>query len=606
MRAVKRPHTRKRKVRSVRPQVGKGRVVAIGIVSGLVLVGFLWRLVDLQLMPDPELASGMGTRIVERAIRAPRGEILDRHGRPMALSLPAPTVIADPRLVPRARVPEIVASLGPLLSTDPGVLTRRLSGDGYFAYLQRQVDPEVGREVDALNLPGISTIEEPRREHPNGDCSGIAVVGRVDVDNNGISGLEEQYNQSLTGLDGQVFSESSANGRNTIPGGTRVVDAARPGDNLTLTLDRNIQFQSEKLLTSAVEKTGGDLGIIIIMVPTTGEIVAMANVERNKTTGRVGCTTTNLGAIWTYEPGSVMKPFTVSSLIEGNPALASEPIDVPYSITRDNGAGGKVFRDYWVHGLEEMSLTDIISKSSNVGAILVGEKVGPDQLHSTLVDMGFGARTALGFKGEASGILNRLDINSLILPNVSIGQGIAVSPLQLISAYNTFANGGIQPDPVIVMDDVGAAAGRRVLTPISAERVLSMMRQVVVDGTGTRAAIPGYEVAGKTGTAWQPCSVKFGYLCEGGGRHYSATFAGIVSNDNGPALSAVVIIDNPQKDLGSYAGGSVSAPIFKEIVSYALRQLRVAPVGDPGDPQDRVRAEPATQPIVPTPTRAVS
>jgi len=603
--AVKRPTTKTRKVRAVRPHVGRGRVVVVGIVSGLVLAGFMWRLVDLQLMPDPELASGMGTRIVERSIRAPRGEILDRHGRPMALSLPAPTVIADPRLVPAARVPQIVAELSPLLSTSPDVLTRRLSGDGYFAYLERQVDLDVGKKVDALDLPGISTIEESRRDHPNGDCSGIAVVGRVDVDNNGISGLEEQYNRSLIGIDGQVFSESSANGRNTIPGGTRVVDAARPGSDLTLTLDRNIQFQAEKLLTDAVVKTGGDLGIIIITVPTTGEIVAMANVKRNKTTGEVGCTTTNLGAIWTYEPGSVMKPFTVSSLIEGNPALASEPIEVPYSITRDDGASGKVFRDYWVHDTEQMSLTDIISKSSNVGAILVGEKVGPDQLHSTLVDMGFGSRTALGFKGEASGILNRLDINSLALANVSIGQGIAVSPLQLISAYNTFANGGIQPDPVIVMDDAGGA-GRRVLSSTSAERVLSMIRQVVVDGTGTRAAIPGYDVAGKTGTAWQPCSVEFGYLCQGGGRHYSATFAGIVSNDKGPALSAVVIIDNPQKALGPYAGGSVSAPIFKEIVSYALRQLRVAPVGDPGVPQDRVRAQPATQPIVPTPTQAAS
>jgi len=591
--------TNKGRVRAVRPQVGKARVVVLGVVSGLVLIGFMWRLVDLQLMPDPALASGMGTRIVERSIPAPRGEILDRHGRPMALSLPAPTVIAEPRLISTDRVPAVVAALGPLLSTDLDVITSRLDGDGYFAYLERQIDPEVGKQIDALEIPGISTIEEPRREHPNGECSGIGVIGRVDLDQVGISGLEQQYDASLTGTDGQVFSESSANGRNTIPGGMQVVEAAQPGGDLTLTLDRNIQFQSEKLLTDVVEKTGGDLGMIIITVPTTGEIIAMANVRRNETTGEVGCTTTNLGAIWSYEPGSVMKPITVSSLIEGTPSLASQTIEVPYSITRNDGAGGKVFRDYWMHDPVEMSLTDIVSKSSNVGAILVGEKVGPDALHSTLVDMGFGKTTSLGFKGEASGILNPLDIDSLALSNVSIGQGIAVSPLQLISAYNTFGNGGIQPDPVIVMDDVGSTPGRRVITPTTAEKVLDMMRQVVADGTGKRADIPGYIVAGKTGTAWQPCSDELGYECADGGRHYTATFAGIVGNEDGPALSAVVIVDDPQKSLGAYAGGSVAAPVFKEVVSYALRQLRIAPVRDPGSPRDRVRSKPATEPIVP-------
>lgn len=588
----------------MRPQVGRGRVIALGVISGLVLTGFMWRLVDLQLMPDPALASGMGTRIVERTIPAPRGEILDRHGRPMALSLPAPTVIADPRLVPIDRVPQVVAALGPLLSTDDDVITRRLQGDAYFAYLERQVDPEVGKRVDALDIAGISTIEEPRREHPNGDCSGISVIGRVDLDQLGISGLEQQYDESLTGTDGQVFSESSANGRNTIPGGIQVVDAAQPGGDLTLTLDRNIQFQSEKLLADVVERTGGDLGMIIITVPTTGEIIAMANVRRNETTGEVGCTTTNLGAIWSYEPGSVMKPITVSSLIEGTPSLASQTIEVPYSITRNDGGAGKVYRDYWMHDPVEMSLTDIISKSSNVGAILVGEQVGPDALHSTLVDMGFGKTTSLGFKGEASGILNRLDIDSLALSNVSIGQGIAVSPLQLISAYNTFGNGGIQPDPVMVMDEVGTTTGRRVVTSATADRVLDMMREVVSDGTGKRAAIPGYEVAGKTGTAWQPCSDELGYKCADGGRHYTATFAGIVINEDGPALSAVVIVDDPQKSLGPYAGGSVAAPVFKEVVAYALRQLRIAPMRDPGTPRDRVRARPATEPIVATTSQA--
>ncbi len=573
-------------------------------MSLLVIGAFMWRLIDLQLMPDPELAAGIGTRIVDRPISAPRGEIVDRHGRPMALSLPAPTVIAEPRLISLPLVPAVVAKLTPVLSTDPGVLTGRLDGDGYFAYLERQVDHDVGQAIDDLRIAGVTTIEEPRREHPNGECSGISVVGRVDVDHVGISGLEEQFDSHLTGVDGHELSEASADGRNTIPGGRQVVDAALPGDDLLLTLDRNIQFQAEKLIAEAVETTGGDLGMIVISVPATGEIIAMANAKRNDSTGEVRCTTTNLSAVWSYEPGSVMKPFTVSSLLDGDPALTNETIEVPYSITRDDGAAGKVFRDPWLHEPVEMSLTEIVSKSSNVGAVLVAEQSGSDALHQTLVDFGFGARTALGFKGEASGILNSLDLHSLGLSSVAIGQGIAVTPLQLLTAYNTFGNQGFKPDPIVVLD--GTSSGEEVLSSSVADSVLAMMRAVVADGTGGAGAIPGYEVAGKTGTAWQPCSIGFGYECEGGGRHYTATFAGIVSNDSGPALSAVVVVDNPKKDLGAYSGGAVSAPVFSEIAAYALRQLRIAPIGDPGMPQDRVRAEPATAPIVPLPTQASS
>jgi len=604
--SARRPNSGKKKVAVVRPEVGSGRVIVVAIAAGLVLAGFMWRLVDLQLMPDPELASGIGTRNIVRPIPAPRGEILDRHGRPMALSLPSPTVIAEPRLIPVEKVPEVVDALSPLLTTDPSVLTKRLSGDGYFAYLERQVDASVGEAVADLGITGISLIEEPRREHPNGSCSGLDVIGRVDPDHKGSTGLELKYDELLAGSDGKVVMQSSANGRSTIPGGRQVVDPARPGSNLELTLDRNVQFKAEELIQQAVEQTGGDLGTVVVTVPTTGEIVAMASVRRMDSTGVVECTTMNLGAIWSYEPGSVMKSMTVSSLLENHPEKAGDPIEVPYSITRDDGDNGKQFADHKYRDTEMMTLTDIISRSSNVGAILVGEEVGPDDLHATLVDMGFGSTTALGFKGEASGILHKLDIDSLALSNVSMGQGVAVTPLQLITAYNTIANGGIQPAPVLVKDDARTAEGRRVLTSATAEKVYPMLQQVVRTGTGMAAAIPGYDVAGKTGTAWQPCSVGFGYECEGGGRHYSATFVGMLGNDSGPQLSAIVVVDDPQKELGSYYGGSVAAPVFKEVMAYAAGQLRIAPLGDPGSPTDRQRSIPASEPILPTPTEASS
>ena len=585
---------RNRKIVAARPAVSRHRVFAMVFVFVGVIGLFGYRLVDLQVTPDPRLSDGFRDRMRMEDIAAPRGEILDRSGRTFALSLPAPTIVADPRLVPADEVPNLVAQLQPFVSTPPDELARRLLRDSAFAFIDRQVDRDIGAHIESLQLGGVQVVEEARREHPNGNCSGISFIGRVDTDHRGISGLEEAYDETLTGEVGKVFREASGFGGASIPNGEVVVDPASPGQDLHLTLDRNVQYQTEQILAEAVEAAGGGLGVAIVMIPDTGEIVAAPSVVRDKETGEVRCTTTNLPVIWTYEPGSISKPLTMAGLLEADLTYPYEPVVLPDIIEIPIEDGDvKRYKDWFAHDQSTYTPIEIISRSSNIGTITLAERLGADGLYETLTSFGLGSRTALEFKGEASGILDPLDSHVLELSNVAIGQSVAVTPLQMMLAYNTLANGGVHVDPVIVAEDVGATGGRRVISEETADAVMAMMESVVAEGTGTRAALAGYDVAGKTGTAWQPCDDAPGYLCAGDTRHYTASFAGIISNDLGPQLSVLVIIDDPQGD--SVGGGSVAAPVFADIAEYALRQLRVPPATGTGV-GERVRAIPASAP----------
>ena len=587
---------RRQNVVAARPAVSKPRVFTLLVVLAMVGGAFSWRLVDLQLTPDAALAGDVGSRVAESEIPAPRGQILDRHGRPVAFSLPRPTIVANPRLLQAADIADdtadllsdAVAKLAPLLSTDPAVIRERLRADKAFVNLERQVDQEIGDAVAALAIPGVYLIEEQRREHPHGDCSGISLVGRVNVDQVGISGIEQGFEDALTGTAGRAVRQTQAGGGVQIPGGFQVVEQMTPGGNVVLTTDRSVQLRAEELLIEALDAAGGDHAIAIVSDPNTGEIIAMANVVRDDETGLARCTTTNLAATWAYEPGSIMKALTFASVFENDAWPEFYPIEVPRRLSVDLGAEGSfVFVDESiVDASEEHTPTWALRKSSNNATILMAQALGPDALYETLVDLGLGAVTALDLPGEASGILDTLDSHALELSNAAIGQGIAVTPLQMLVGYNALAAGGINVDPVVVMDDVGRQAPERILSEETADTVMQMMTQVVLDGTGHRAAIPGYTVAGKTGTAWQPCDQ--GYTCADGSRHRTASFAGIVSNDTGAALSAIVVVD---QIADAYAGGgSVAAPVFADLAEYALQQLRIPPRSDGAPTDDRVRA----------------
>lgn len=600
--------TRKRpskKVVPARPVVSKPRVFVLLVVLGVVAGAFSWRLVDLQLTPDAALAGDVGSQVKEDSIAAPRGQIVDRYGRPISLSLPRPTIVANPRLLQGADtadesadlLSEAVEALTPLLSTDPSTLRDRLSSDRAFVNLERQVDPEVGQAVQALGLAGVYIIEEQRREHPHGGCSGLSVVGRVDVDQKGISGLEQDFDDYLTGSPGEAVRQTQAGGVVQIPGGYQIVEKMTPGHDLRLTLDRSIQLKAEELLQEALDAAGGEKAIAIISDPNTGEILAMANVVRDPETGLARCTTTNLAATWTYEPGSIMKALTFASVFENDAWPEFYPVEVEHELIFNLGSEG--FKSYWDYnvppGGEMHTPTWIMRTSSNTGTIRIAQELGAESLYKTLLDLGLGEVTALGLSGEASGILDPLDTHALELSNAAIGQSVAVTPVQMLVAYSTIAADGIRLDPVLVADEVGTSAATRVLSQDTTDTIMDMLTRVVSDGTGHRAAILNYTVSGKTGTAWQPCGQ--GYFCPDGSRHRTASFAGIVSNDSGPALSAIIVVDDIADP--NAGGGSVAAPVFAELMTYALQQLRVPPRSEGLGPTGRVRAPAAVAIVAP-------
>ena len=586
-----------RTVTAVRPAISVGRVRVLAVVFAVIFGAFGYRLVDLQVTPDPSLAEAAGGRVDRVELPAARGSFLDRHGRPLAVSRPSATVVADPRLVLDAEVPGVVAQLAEHLDTDPAVMATRLSGPAHYVYLQRQVDPEVGEAIMALGLPGVWLEEEPRREYPNGDCSARAMLGRVDIDHLGISGLELIHDDALTGTDGVSLAEVSADGRLTIVGGETVIQAPVPGEDIELSFDRDVQFKTEQLIAEAVRANNADWGTALVSIPSTGELVALASASRRDETGEVACTTENLPFTRTYEPGSTMKAVSVAAVLDAGLSVPHErhQLESTLEFPLDDGEHFTI-KDYFTHVETAYTTTEIIGKSSNVGAVTLAQRLGNDAMYEAYLDFGFGASTGIDFPGETPGIVDPFT-STVALPTASYGQGVAVSPVQLLAAYNVFANGGFYVEPSLLRAG-SSTPPRRVITADTADAMLSMLEYVVTgEGTtGGLAAVPGFDVAGKTGTAWQPCDHGGYENCDNGhpeeGRHYTASFAGIVSNELGPAFTVLVIIDNPRGE--AYGGGSVAAPVFADIASYTARQLRIASGSEPLPSDGPVRAPVST------------
>ena len=560
----------------------------------LALGGLVYRIVDVQATPDSRILEEVATPLGEIIVPAPRGTVIDRNGRTIALSLPAATVVSDPRIVEDPH--GAAEALSEILGIESSVLLGKLQGEGAFRYVVRQIDPEVGEQVSDLGIDGVRVISEPRREHPNGDCSALAAVGRVNIDHVGMSGIEETNDEHLSGIPGRMMKEVGVDGT-TIPGGLQEVTAPTVGEDITMTLDRNIQFQAESMLLDVVAAAGAASGVALVSLPATGEIVAMANVARGSD-GIVNCTRHNLAATWTYEPGSVFKPVTAAAALSSGAVSEHVAIDVPSHLT----IWEHRFEDTPTHGDVRLTPTEIVTRSSNIGTIRMAQLAGEERLYQTFRTFGFGALTALHFKGESTGILPPLSRwNGLSLPNMAIGQGLAVTPLQMLQVYNTIANDGVLV-PLRLIDDGAGLSGAaepaavRILSSEVASTLMRILESVVRSGTGREATVEGFTVAGKTGTAWQPCDV--GYEClnerdELIGRHHTATFAGIVSNDEGPALVVLVVVDRPKGD--RISGGRLAAPTVSKIAEYALRQLRVPAELDTA-PGERRRAEPATAP----------
>jgi len=526
------------------------------------------RLVDLQVVaPDRYAARGIAQRLRTVTLPAERGSIFDRTGNELAMSVRQKTVWADPRVVERPKA--AAAALAPILGVEAAELREKLDGPGAFAYLARQVDLETAAKVEELRLPGVSLVDESKRFAPAGALA-RSIIGGTDLDGGGISGLERQFDESLLGVPGQLEIEKGLDGR-TIAGGRQRVTAAKRGSDLVLSLDRSLQYEVERALAEEMARNNSLHATAIVMDPTTGEILALANLGRDEA-GNPTPIGENRALTVTFEPGSVNKVITVAGALQEGLIEPATVLNVPDSLQ----VATHRFTDHAPHPPMDWTITDILTQSSNVGTIKIAQQLGVPKVKEYLRRFGLGQLTGLGFPQETKGIMKFGRWDGTDIGSIPIGQGVGVNALQMLQVFNTLANGGVWVEPRLVREVVEPDGTVTKLPPPKSHRVVSertakemtaMMTNVVKVGTGVNAAIPGYTVAGKTGTPrkTEGRTYKLGA--------YMPSFAGFVPAE-APRLSTIVVMDEPRP---LFYAGQVAAPVFARIQQYALRLFRIPP-----------------------------
>jgi cell division protein FtsI (penicillin-binding protein 3) len=503
-------------------------------------------------------------------IPAERGNIFDRNGTVLAVSVPQTTVVADPRVIKDPVA--YAAKLAPIVHVDQAELETRLANrKSAFAYVARKVDDATVKQVRALDLVGISYQDESKRFYPNGAIAGT-VVGFVGTDNNGLGGMEYDDDKILTGTPGAVQVERDPQG-NDIPGGGRQVKAAKRGQDVVLTIDASLQWQTEQSLLEGVQNMNAKGGTAVIVDVQTGDVLAMATVDGATDTqpAHVADNTENNRTVTdVYEPGSTNKVVTMAGAIQEGKVTPDTVFDDVY---QSINVGGTDYTDVEDHS-STMTVADILAQSSNVGTIKVASQLGPAKLAQYLHAFGYGQPTGLNLPGESPGSSfydTKQDYTDTSMGSIPIGYGIAVTPMQMLDVYATIADHGMARPPRLIAATVDASGTRhdkplpaphQVVSPATADAVTSMLKKVVTEGTGRNAQIDGYPVAGKTGTA-----KKVPYDTG----EYNASFAGFAPADN-PRLAAIVVVDAPQ---GSIYGADAAAPVFQQIMRFALTYERV-------------------------------
>ncbi len=563
-------------------------VVVLGLFFLLANV-MLWRAVYLKIS-ERDFLEKQGEMRYERVqeIPAHRGRILDRHGEPLAVSTPMESVWVNPRDLEASidRLPELAQVLG----VDLGKLKTQVlrHTDKRFMYIKRQVTPEIGAAVRALRIGGVNTQREYRRFYPTGEAT-VHVLGFTNMDDEALEGIERTYDDWLRGEPGARRIIKDLHGKVIETG--ELIREARPGNDLTLSIDRRLQYLAYRELKAAVQANMAKAGSAVLLDVKTGEILAMVNQPSFNPNDR-GSLRPNLARnralIDNFEPGSTMKPFSVAAAMETGKYAATTPIDTHPGFMRVDRF---TIRDHHNYGL--LDVTGVIRKSSNVGVTKMAMAIGPEKLWSLYDGLGLGKAPGTGFPGESSGrLLHYRDWSGSDIATHAYGYGMSVNTLQLARAYSVIAHDGVML-PVSFLRLENAPAGQQVLNPAVARAVRVMMEEVVKrGGTGTKAQVMGYRVAGKTGTA---------HKSQGGGYaedKYVAVFAGLAPASN-PRLALAVMIDEPSG--GSYYGGQVAGPVFAAIMDEALRTLNVPPDALP-EPESAPVLTPATAPVAPLKT----
>lgn len=543
------------------------RLLFLKLLMLLGVAALFWRMGDLNLN-QREFLQGQGDAryLREVSIPAHRGMITDRHGEPLAISTPVESVWANPPALAQAR--ERWPELARVLELEPAQLEQLLGRrmDREFVYLRRHINPDQAERVMALRIPGVSLQPEYRRYYPMGEVA-AHVLGFTNIDDVGQEGIELMLDQTLRGTPGSKRVLRDRLGR--IVENVESIHEPRPGDNLQLSIDRRIQYLAYRELKAAVNRHLASSGSAVVLDVTTGEVLAMVNQPAYNPNNRSDLDSSrfrNRAVTDVFEPGSTMKPFTISAALESGKYRPKTPVDTHPGLLRLSGYTIRDSRDY---GLIDVST--VIQKSSNVGASRIALSLEPQRLWDVFSRFGFGYDSGSGFPGEAAGLLNAYqDWRDVEQATVSYGYGLSVSTLQLAHAYATLAADGQQrPVSLLKRKPDNLPKSRQAIDPAIARAVRGMLELAVQKGgTGTRAQIAGYRVAGKTGTV-RKAGVG-GYSEE----NYISIFAGMAPASR-PRLAMVVVVHRP--DDGEYYGGVVAAPVFARVMEGALRLLDVAP-----------------------------
>ena len=568
-------------MRASAPKTPTRRLYILAIVLCLWILAICFRLVRLQVVKYgffEQLAHRQQNRTIP--VEPRRGNIFDRYGHPLAMSIDVDSVFAVPSEV---HDPETTAAiLGKVLNLDPQDIVARIKSSRNFAYIARKVDAETSDRIRELNLHGIYFRKEPKRFYPDRELA-AQVLGYVGMDDEGLGGLERQFDDDLRGIPGKELVSIDARRKWF----SRVEKPPDPGQNLVLTIDQTIQYIAERELQRGMEDTKAIAGTVIVENPRTGEILALANrptFNPNVFNNVPQESLKDRAVSDVYEPGSVFKIVTYSAAIDQHVVKPEDSIDCQHGSI---DVFGMKIHDH--ESLGVVTIAEALAHSSDVAAIKVGMRLGDERLYHYLREYGFGSQTGIELPGETRGLTKPVSRWSKVsIGAISMGQEIGVSPIQAISMISTIANDGVYTPPRIVAGELPPdrapkpvvfhpAQQHRVVSPMTAAQMKKMMEGVVLFGTARRAILNGYTSAGKTGTAQKVDPATGAYSKT----KYVASFIGF-SPVNNPAVTIAVILDSA---LGLHQGGQVSAPVFKRIAEQVLEYMHVPHDTDVKNPQ---------------------
>src|SRR5882762_1888849 len=558
-----------------RTQPSHRRILGVAIVLVFWMLAIGARLVQLQIHQHDNLATRARNQQLSSIETAPtRGQVLDRQGRELARSLDTESFYSDPSEV--KNIDETVRKIASVTGLDRADLIKRFNdakdANKKFIWIVRRLEMERANKLDALEIEGVYSRKEPKRYYPN-DTLAAHVLGFVNADELGLGGVEQSYNEKIRGEAGKVYLEVDRDRRAF----ESYEVQPHPGQTVVLTIDQLIQYRTEQALQAAVERSHAKSGTAIVMDPRTGEILALANApsfDPNQPTG-VSAESRSNGALQSiYEPGSTFKVVAYSAAIEKGLVRPEDKIDCQMGqIT----VAGRLIHDHKPFGV--LTIADALAQSSNVGAIKLGLLVGNESMYEYMRRLGFGARTGIDLAGESAGLLKSLGRwQPSSIGSIAMGQEIGVTPLQMAAAYCVLANDGMLVKPHVVRElrstdgtvvFQAKLESRRALKPETTQALRNMLEGVTLRGTARKAQLDGYTAAGKTGTAQKIDPKTHAYSAT----KYIGSFVGFAPVKN-PAVVIIVVIDEPQ---GSYHGGDVAAPVFREIAEQILPDLSVTP-----------------------------